>query len=561
MSAVPGLQDIEGHSIIAWIVSNKIRNEKGDLIEFRDHPFLYDIYRDQAQNLVVVKAAQVGLSTCEILRNHYDAKSQRMDIIYTLPTDGDVQKFVGGKVNRIIANNPCMLEDVADKDSIEQKAIGSSMMYFFGTWTAKAAIMTTADRLVHDEKDSSKLPVVRDYQARLQHSKFKQTHVFSHPSVPGQGVDEEWQKSDQKEWFVDCPHCGKAQFLSWNTTDPRRMSVDLERREFVCKACAGILSPEARRGGRWVKRRLQAKWSGYHISLLMAPWVTAGEIADKWAEVVSGKQTEEWFWNKVLGLPYAGSGNTVSREAVLGNIRPEKNAWEGRLVVGVDTGVKLRYVVGNKQGLVGYGEMTDYTPDDVNGLPLDRTVEYFLVKFPDSIMVIDQGGDIIGSRKLQKKYPGRVFLCHYARDRKTQQLMRWGDKDEYGTVLADRNRLIQLVVDELNGGRIGLYNGNEADWHDYWLHWSHIRRVAEEDALGVLRHEWVRSDRDDWVHATVYWRIGVSRFGTSGMVSAAPDAPKPDSYLLNPDGSVSFDPEEMFQLPPAADDEDESEWR
>ena len=79
------LAELEKHSIIAWILNNNIKNEKGDLIEFKDHPFLYDIYRDPAPNLVVMKPAQVGLSTLEIIRNHYDARSKKMDIIYTLP--------------------------------------------------------------------------------------------------------------------------------------------------------------------------------------------------------------------------------------------------------------------------------------------------------------------------------------------------------------------------------------------------------------------------------------------------------------------------------------------
>lgn len=142
-------------SSLGWLRSNDIRNEKGDAIEFDNHPFLEDIYLDDSQYLTIMKAAQVGLSTCAILKNHNDAKNKKLDIIYTLPTDQDVSVFVGGKVNRIIGNNPPMIKDVADKDSIEQKQVGNSMIYFRGTWTKKAAIMVTADRLVHDEKDSS----------------------------------------------------------------------------------------------------------------------------------------------------------------------------------------------------------------------------------------------------------------------------------------------------------------------------------------------------------------------------------------------------------------------
>jgi hypothetical protein len=551
-------------SIVAWIAENEIKNEKGDRIEFGDHLFLYDIYRDNSRQLCVTKPAQVGLSTLQILKNHFDAKREKLDIIYTLPTDNDVNTFVSGKVNRIIANNPCMLEDVADKDSIEQKQIGNSYEYFRGTWTKKAAIMITADRLVHDEIDSSKLSVIADFPARLQHSKHKQIHVFSHPSVPNKGVDQYWKLSDQKEWFITCPHCQRQQFLSWNTEEPSKMSIDIAREVFVCKKCGGEIDDDTRAVGRWVPRTfaIQPEWSGYHISLLMAPWVSAKEIVAKHREVLEGKQTMDFFYNKVLGLPYSGSGNTVEEETIMSLITAEANEYSSRMIIGVDTGVALRYVVGNKQGLVGFGQMKDYMPDSVNGLAINETLEYWLQKFPNSIMVIDQGGDIIGSRKLRQKYPGRVYLCHYARDRKTMQLMRWGESDESGNVLVDRNRMLQLLIDEAKDKRFKLYNGSRSDWHDYWLHWSHIYRVWEEDSMGVPRFVWMRDGRDDWVHATLYWRVGISRFGGSGsIVGVAPQA-EPNSYMLNADGSASFDPGELFKIGVfATEDEDEEDWR
>lgn len=543
-------------------------NEKGEEISFIKHMFLLAIYDDQSDNLVVTKAAQVGLSTLEILKNIHDAKVYQMDIIYTLPSDSDVTVFVSGKVNRIILNNQVLADYTKDQDSIEQKKIGKSQIYFRGTWTKKAANMVTADRLVHDEKDSSKQEVISDYQARMQHSKFKQTHVFSHPSTPNHGVDIEWKKSDQKEWFITCPHCHKEHYLEWNTENDRKMSINMETREYVCKLCKGVLTWKDRAKGRWRPRYknflpdgTEIKWSGYHISLLMAPWVTAGEIIDKYNDP---QQAPEFFYNKVLGLPFAGSGNAVTEDTILGSVTKDKNEYKGRMVVGVDTGIKLRYVIGNRQGLVGYGEMTDYMPDDVNKLPLEQTLEYFLKKFPDCVMIFDQNGDITAPRKFQKKYPGRVFLCNYQRDKKTMQLIKWGEKDETGVVHADRNRMIQWVINEFVDRRIKLYNGTNGDWYNYWLHWSHIYRETTEDELGLPVYKWRRSDRDDWVHATVYWRIGIERFGQTGSVSVPIETGQPDvSYMINPDDTVDIDPNELFKLDyniPSDEDNDE-EWR
>ena len=529
------MDDISIHS---WIRSYGIVNEKGDPIEFKRHLFLFDIYTDLSPHLVVLKAAQVGASTMEIIKNIYDARRQRMDIIYTLPTDNDVQLFVGGKVNRIISNNLILQKYTTDKDTIEQKKICNSMLYFRGTWTNRSAIMITADRLVHDEIDSSKQDIVKDYQARLQHSKYKQVHVFSHPSVPGFGVDVFWNQSDQKHWFITCPYCQKEQFMNWPE------SFDLDRKLYVCKFCNGELSDDDRRKGRWVKKFKEAKYSGYWIPLFITPWTTAAEIIEKYNDP---KVTEEFFYNKVLGLPYAGSGNTVIQQTIFQNITNQINLQEGRIVIGVDTGKKLHYVMGNREGIFHYGELKEYSE-----------LEDFLRRYPRSVIVADQGGDIIGIRELKERYPGRVFLCFYRKDRKSNQLIRWGRQQEFGQVTADRNRLISLMIGEFAQKRIPLF-GTENEFYDYWLHWSHIYRVKEINNIGVEEWKWERSDEDHYVHASVYWLIGISKYGEGGAILKGWDEPQDNSFKIMP-GNVAPLPDTEKLLDKIIH-QDENEWR
>lgn len=529
------------------MAANKIKNEKGDPIDFVDHLFLYDIYRDPAQYLTVMKGAQVGMSTAEIIRNHFAAKNTKMDIIYTLPTDADVSVFVGGKVNRIIANNPCMIADVADKDSIEQKKVGKSMIYFRGTWTKKAAIMVTADRLSHDEKDSSKLDVIADYQARLQHSKFKQTHTFSHPSLPETGVHADWLQSDQKHWFMKCPHCNFWQYLSWNMEDPTKMSVDFDMGCYVCKKCHGVLDDEVRRTGQWVAKYPGRPWSGYWVPLLIAPYVSPKELIAKFKHKDT---TPEFFYTKILGLPYADGSSKLLRQHFMQNLTGQAYAplEDERVVMGIDTGLKLDYVLGNAQGLFFHGEAGEYAPLDA-----------FMTRFKKMIAVIDAGGDLIGSRAFAARWPGRVFLCYLGGDRKTNELVKWGNGDEHGAVQADRNRMIQLVVDEFRDKRVPVH-GTESDWYEYWLDWNNLAKikVLDADTNAVKAYKWVRSSRDHRALATVFWRVGMSRFSTGGTIIAPSTTDKPNSYMLEPNLTAKFNPHELFDL---MDDEKEEDWR
>ena len=471
---------------------NEIKNEQGMPLDFIDHPFLWDIFRDLSPHQAIRKAAQVGFSTTAIIKSLWLAKSKKMDMIYTLPTYGDVHDFVTSKVNRIIDINPVLKRWTLDKDTIEQKRVGDSVIYYRGTFNERAALMISSDLNVHDEVDRSNLKVVDQYFSRLQHSKYGWQWLFSNPSVPDVGVDKLWNRSDQKHWFVPCPKCKHQEYLTMaNIMDKDQTNKEEKEYYFGCTKCGAELD---RTVGKWVKRWSEVKdVSGYWISLLMCSWVSANQV-----KLLERTKSPEYFDNFVLGIPHIGSGNTVTKSMLMINLTDEINKQEGRIIIGVDPGIDIRYVVGNKHGLFYYGSCKDYTE-------LDNLMR----RWDKAIMVMDQGGDIIGSRQLRDKYRNRVYLAAYRTDRKDDTLFKFDDQN--GTCQIDRNNTIQLLIDEFKDRRIPLM-GTETDWYDYWMHWSHIYRTVEEDSFGRPRYKWQRSDRDDWVHATVYWRAGMDRF-------------------------------------------------
>lgn len=437
---------LEQISPIAWIQEHNLLTSTGQPFDFHNHFYLFDPFCDLSPLQVTMKAAQIGYTeSIGIAKMMWVTKHIGLDTIYVLPTATDAREMVSSKVNRIVNQNPILQEYVKDKDSVEQKQVGENLIYFRGSWFERAALMVSADLLIMDEYDRAKLEIMEQYSSRLQHSKFRWQWLFSNPSVKNQGVDKYWQLSDKRHWMITCP-CGEEQYLSWPE------SIDPKRQEYVCKACGGVLSDEIRRRGEWIPLGDEnAQWRGYWINLMMNPTVPASRIL----EYFKTKSTE-YFWNFVLGLPYVGSGNSVSQDMIFRNLTPELNDQSGRIVIGVDTGLKLHYVCGNEQGLFMYDTAKDY--DDI---------ERLMMRWPRSIVVMDEGGDIIGSRKLREKYPGRVFLCHFSTDRKTLQLVRWGQNDESGHVSADRNRLIQLVIDEFTDSRIPL-EGDSTKWYDFW---------------------------------------------------------------------------------------------
>jgi len=492
-----------------WIEKHHIKNEVGIPIEFKDRKFLKAIYDDMSPLQAILKAPQIGLTTTQIIKSLYVAKKLQKQIIYTLPTSEDIKDMAGGKVNRVIAQNPVLLEWVKDHSTVEQKSVGGSIIYYRGTWTSKAAMMVSSDLNIHDETDASNRETIVQYETRLAAKNTGWRWYFSHPSIVGNGIDEYWQKSDMKEWFILCSTCKEWQFMEWP------LSVDQQRMCYQCKFCGGIITDQDRREGHWRKKFPEAEFSGYHIPQLICPWIPASKIVKDFKE-----KEAQYFHNFVLALPYADNKSKVTLETIKGLLTDERQ-YKGRILFGVDTGIKIRWTYGDMNGLIEMGECDNYKE-------LQREVD----KHKDWIMVIDQGGDIIGVREFAENNQGKVFLCTFVQDKKSMNLIKWGEGEEYGRVLVDRNRMIQLVVDEMNDKRILLY-GNLEKWWNMWLHWSHMYRIVDEDKMGNLVYVWERSDRNDFCLAMVYQRIAYDRFaenestfeGGSSVDDGVPEAP------------------------------------
>lgn len=503
---------LDKYSIHSWIQNNGIKTESGQLIDFHNHRFLFDIYRDNSKYIVCEKAAQIGFTTFEILNSFWKAYNQGLDIIYVLPTATDVKDFAGGKVNRIIDQNPILQEWVKDKDSVEQKRVGKATIYYRGSWSDRAALMISADWLILDEYDRSKQEILEMYESRLQHSKHGKKSIFSNPSKPDYGVNKWYKQSDEKRLYIK-HSCGEIYELD-------ESCVDYKDEVYRCPTCKKEISDECRRMAEWVDKdgyawtgelREGYEWSGYRIPL----WAWCEVPAKRIAEYKRTK-TPEFFANFVAGMPYLNTNDMLSQQILESNLLNKINAQEGRIIIGVDTGHNIHYTLANKDGLFYHGYCPSIAENPTPGYDPYDELDKLMTRFPRAIMIADQGGDLIGIRKLQAKYRGRVYLCWFTKETKTQQIIRWGQNDEEGKVLVDRNRAIQLVVDELKEQRFPIW-GILEDWQPYFDQWLNIYRIQEvqgEDGDPQYNWRWIwkRKGADHWALATVYARVGLDRF-------------------------------------------------
>ncbi len=480
-----------------------------------NHTFMREPFDDMSPLQVWLKPPQIGASETQIVKTMYVGKKKKKDIIYTLPTDTDRTDMAGGKVNRIIAQNPILGQWTKDHDSVEQKSIGENIIYYRGTFTQKKAMMVSSQLNVHDEVDASDPDVITQYENRLEANADGWRWYFSHPSLAGFGVDIYWQQSDKKEWFVHCRHCGEDVILaseeySWKD------SIDFDTQEYVCRLCKGPFDVVDIRSGYW-KATAEGIFSGYHISQLMCPWITAAKIIEKYNDPL---KDEQFFYNYVLGLPFVGSENKISSEVVLKNLSKEVNTQSERIIIGVDTGLPIHFTCMNNEGVFYHGKCE---PPTETHDPYD-TLRSLLRRWPKSIIIADQGGDLIGIRKLQAEFIGRVFLVYYRKDRKSKELIKWGEGEEYGIVVVDRNRMFQLMVEQIRDiGRI-ILNGTREDWLEWAQQFDNVYREVKtaKNSPGKdvstnygVEFVWKRNGPDHYCHTLLYAMVGMSKYAQS----------------------------------------------
>lgn len=527
------LDKLEKQNIIAWILKNKIVNERGMPIEFDSHAFMIDPYLDWTPNQGSRKASQCGWSVMTNIKLAYAAKYgipgynvPAANVIYTLPSDSDVNTFVPSKTNLLIKNNPSIRAYLkgdengkVDVDSIQRKKIGNSMVYFKGTRSKTAALMLTSDLNIHDESDRSDKNIIEEYSSRTATSMYKGNWSFSNPSVPNMPADLMYLDSDQKHWFIRCESCGHWQYLDWFKISEFEVKIGLhcyvddKRKCYICSKCCNPINYENIKRGKWIKKYRDKSVSGYWVSHFMYSWMSVEGLLD-----TEAKKSKAYFMNFVRGLPYIGSDVVVDSRVIVSNIvlDDKKSFVKGKVAMGVDSGDIKHYVIGDDQGVFEIGKTKSW--DDI-----ERLINKY-----EPVTVIDLNPYPAKARELAAKYVPQgshrwqVYCSYYIEESKNYELIDWGKEDKKFMVYPVRELLFDDLVAYISNGNMKFFRA-KAYWEEYISHWETMYRgdfigTRKADEIGYntphkqARSVWLSSTGEDhYCHATLYYYVALSR--------------------------------------------------
>lgn len=501
--------DITQFSILSWIFKNNIVSEKSEPLDFKDHAFLLDILTDWSPRIVVKACAQVGKSVTFNLKALFACQKFKWNIIYTMPTDDDVKEFVGTKTNKILQANPHIFSGI-QTDNIERKEIDNRFIYFKGTISKSAAISTSADLLIHDEASRSDQQQLGTYKSRTKDSSYKGRWLFSNPTTERDELDQEWIKSDQKEWMVTCPHCKLEQQITFPE------NLDLDKKCFICSECKKEWDDDVRRKGHWVAQVPERTYdainnpdgvNGYHLSHLIATKITAKEIIE------DSEGDQEYFHNFVLGEPYNPGDLKVSKSTILDLWTPNDLKTD-KFFLGVDVGNIKHYVLGSEKGVFEVGKFSDWQV-------LDDMMKMYKPK-----LVIDAMPDNTMAKYYTEKYQGALMSFFQDNMNNPQTIVWWGEKtlkqDKSNIVYSSRDRIIDQLIDTLLNAKLLYGLKSDKDFNDYIKHWETLRRVKVVSNKGIERYVWESTTGvDHYVFATLYYYLSLLS-GGSGVFFKEP---------------------------------------
>jgi len=316
----------------------------------RFHAFPYqngimDAITDPTVEMVSVqKSARVGYTKIMDHAAGFYIHQDPAPILVVQPRVEDAEDYSVTEIEPMLRDTPVLAEiagDLKKKDSKQKIAKrvfrNGSSMSFVGANSPGGFRRITARVVIFDEVDG--YPVMgagkEGDQIKLG---IKRTESFwnrkiilgSTPTVKGESrIEKSYANSDQRKYYVPCPHCGEYQVLEWGGPDtPYGMKWDKDENGigipesvfYVCKVTGCVIFEADKEDmvgrGEWRATKPFKGHAGFHIWAAYSLFVNAcwRNLVAEWLEVKDDPLMRQTFVNLVLGETYEDRGERALQE-------------------------------------------------------------------------------------------------------------------------------------------------------------------------------------------------------------------------------------------------------
>ena len=142
----------------------------------------------------------------------------------------------------------------------------------------------------------------------------------STPTVKGASrIEDAYEKSDQRKYYVPCNHCGELDTLRWQNVkwDKDENGEHLpETAYMVCEHCGGVLQdhekiPRMLKGGQWIAEAPFNGSAGFHLNELYSPWKKWSDVVKDFLDAKGDTEQIKTWTNTSLGETWEEAGDQV----------------------------------------------------------------------------------------------------------------------------------------------------------------------------------------------------------------------------------------------------------
>ena len=282
-----------------------------------------------AQRVVFMKGAQIGGTECGNNWIGYIVHHAPGPMLAVQPTVELGKRFSRQRIEPLLEETPVLRGMVAaarERDSgntMLSKEFAGGQLVITGANSAVGLRSMSARYLFMDEVDAYPGDVEGEGDpialAGARSRTFgvrKKALLVSTPTIAGQSrIEREYEASDQRRFYVPCPHCDEKQWLKfpnlrWDKGQPETVA-------YHCEECGAAIKERHKTAmlaaGEW-RATATAKSVhavGFHLSALYSPvgmlsWV---EIAQDWEDSQGDDRKIKTFKNTVLGETWQERGD------------------------------------------------------------------------------------------------------------------------------------------------------------------------------------------------------------------------------------------------------------
>jgi len=289
------------------------------------------------EKIVLCWAAQTGKTTLLYACMAYGIAWDPGPVLLVMPAQNICDYTAANRIQPLISDCPALLEkfEPRRKWRFSEMRFDGGVLSLVGANSPGQLSSRPVRYLLLDE--TSKFPITTGREASPQALAEERTNSFplhkiiaaSTPVMSGDAILSDMANSDQRKYWVPCPHCGEYQILiqeqlRWPHLADGKSAEPGDAREgayYQCVNCGRRIDERYKRGmlaaGKWLKRgetinkagRISGggpanSIAGFRLNALYSPFLTWGQLVERWLRSQEDRTRLQAYVNSVLAEPW-----------------------------------------------------------------------------------------------------------------------------------------------------------------------------------------------------------------------------------------------------------------